>query len=632
MVFSILRSNGIRNVSDVLAITDYEALGLRDYIVKSLKSFLKQMIMYEGTIDEAREQEKTNRNPQVIQAVDDAFAEESIVKAREEGSVIFSDMVDLISFVQIDSDDEYYSWLEQKGIDDNKEADCLPTTYRLLMEVRQNLFAVNKHNLYIRLLDNVLRHDRFRGVARQYRMENGQDFRPGQGDRYQQQGFRGQQQGFRDQRGGFRNQGNWEQRQQRPDLRANTPFSDFFRDRMADFRGQEFDDHMGHRQDPRQWAESLQDEEPFGERMAPEQPAEEVPTFVALTPFAMVEDDVMQQMARDFYLQHGHYPMLSLLMAYLKMAKTVGTIRMASVIGVTNAADQDDWLKMEARRRYIDGLNRGLGLPDDPGLKELLKSDQWAQYEFDKYDYLTETNYPFKALCETESLDISFNLFAFFVCVLTGKTMVNLQSSKPREDVLVSDGFEGSKFTYVVPAEFQGFLYASFITVTGNRLAEFHGDRERYKEFLLAALSHRFWRGESLEKNRKLFVTIIKDVAADIHGLYADDKTLVDEMGIFDIEPERRQPKPRPLAHDAADGKPRKHYAHREGKLTISDAIVLVLKEHGGPMTQADIVKGVKEKQASDNENSIKVILTTAKKTGKVVALADGTIALGPNA
>lgn len=630
MVFSILRSNGIRNVEDVIQVTDSEALGLRDYILKSLKSFLKQMIMYEGTIGQAREAEKTNHNPQLTQAMEDALTEEVIAKEKAEGNVLFDDVIDLVSFLLIDSDDEYYSWLEQKGIDDNKEADCLPTTYRIMMEVRQNLFSVNKHNLYLRLLDHVMRHDRFRNVARQYRMENGtgnmSEYRPRQnsffGNRGRDDRFR--QRDYPNQQNAYRGNGRWDSGRPSGEERGNNPFADFF-------RGQGQQDGFREESPRNDWRnqQEMRREQFFPQQPTDrEMPMESAPAFMALTPFNMVDDEEAQQKASDFYKQYGHYPMFSLLLTYLKTAKVVGTVRMASVVGAFEDKEKEDWLKIETRRRYVDGINRGLELPADPGLHQLLRSGQWQAYGLYDYDYLSEANYPFAELCQKEGLDISFNLFAFIVCLITRKAMINVQSARPREDELISDGVEGRKFTYVLPAEFANFLYSSFITIAGNRISELKANRENYKEYVKSALSTRFWRGEKLERKQRIFLKIIKDMLADVHGLYANDKTLVEEINIDDLREMERISRQRVTIESLTGQKPKRHYAHREGKLTIMDAILLVIKESDTPLTQSEIVEKVKDKQASDNDSSIKVILTTAKKSGKIITNEDGTFSL----
>lgn len=671
LVFSILRSNGFRSVDDVMKFRDFESLGIKDYVVKSLKSFLRQILMYEAPLASVREEEKQNKNPQLDQAVADALADSEIAAAREEGTLIFNDVVDVVSFLLIDTDDEYYAWLQQKELDDVREMDALVTTYKLLLKIKENLSSANKYNLYIRIIDHVLNLDRFRDVAWQlsknhqqqqvqdvpseasdvpvpdnlvdggveaednaplsdnaemqpaneyYDNYNRNDYRDNRNFRNDRNGFRDGHNGFRDDRNGFRDDRRNNFRERNNNFRDNR---NNFRDRN-DFHGNNFDfrdnnnwEQQGRRSVPL-WNDGRDD---MSDMNAPV----DMHSTAAnkLSPFRMVDDEEVLQAAKDFFFANGHYPMFSILISYMKKAKVMGTVRMASVIGVAESKDKDDWTKMEARRRYIDGVNRGLGIPADPDLQAILSSEQWALYDFDKYTYFSANNYPLDELCEKEKIDISFNLFAFLLCIIKNMAMINFQVGKPQEGDSCADN---TARTYVVPIEFTNFSYTSFVTVTGNRMKEFENDREAYKAFLIASLGKRFWRGENLTQGKKKFLGIIKEVIADVFGIYADDTTIIDEIDVQDEEPKKVKVKEEKVEVEGEE-KTKRKYTKRNGKLTILDAIIQVLQEKG-PMMSSDIVKGVLEKNPNAKESSIKVIIANARSGGKIEYKPSGLLGI----
>lgn len=579
IVFSILRSNGFRNVEDIMRCSDFEQLGIKDYVVKSLKAFLRQMLMYEATLNEIKEDEKLHKNPQLDQAVDDALASPEMTAARDEGTLIFNDVVDLVSFLLIDTDDEYYDWLQQKGIDDQQEMEAQLTTCKLLMNVRDNLNESNRYNLYIRLIDHVLKLDRFRKVVWQVR----------NGRQQQNMAPRTDSQD----RNIFQDRNNFQERKNFRDQRDN------FMDQHDNFPEQR-DDMMGM-----------------------PQPTE---TPLPPTPFRMIDDEEVVRAANDYFFANGHYPMFSIMISYLKKAKVMGTVRMASVIGVAESKEKEDWTKMEARRRYIDGVNRGLGLPADRDLQDILESEHWESYGFDKFAYFSERDYPLEELCQKEKIDISFNLFAFFICIIRKMAMVNIQVGKAHND---EPGSLENVHTYVVPAEYMNFSYTSFVTVTANRIKEFASDREAYKTFLLSSITQRFWRGEVITSDRREFIRILKDILAELFGIYADDITLVSELKVRDEEPRRRESSQQPEAKtetSMANGEKRK-YKKRNGKFTIMQAIMMVL-EKNGPMMSSDVVKSVLELNPDAKETSIKVIMANGRSAGTLEYKPNGLLGI----
>lgn len=558
VVFSILRSNGYRNVGDILNSKDFDSLGIKDYVVKSLKSFLRQMVIYEEPLEKIREDIKFHRNPQLEQAVEQTFADEEMVKAKEEGKLIFNDFVDVVSFIQIATDDEYFKWLDDRSMSDETEQNALYVSFSFLKKLRENIAALNRYNMYLRVIDQVVRFDRFRDVARQYNAE------------HKEEG-------------------------------ANTVEERPFKPQTQHFQMNR-------------------------ERPVMPEPRVVAPITNVLIPFKMIDDEEEIAMAKKFLSENGYYPMFSILISYLKKAKVVGTVRLASVAGVHDSMESDDWTKKEARRRYIDGVNRGLGLPADAELQTILMSEQWSKYKLDKYKYFSEKNFPFKELCEKENLNVSFSLIAFLISIVRKMAMVNIQFKKPVEDAgpLFADSDENSVYTYVVPVEFTNFLYTSFVTVTNNKKQELT-NREVYKDYLRGTLSKRYWRGETLTGDCKLFLTIVKDIIADILGMYADDKSIVSEIDLSKPVRAVKKMKTEKLAN--AQRKTRK-YSKRTGKMTILQAVKALIKGHHRPMTSKELVEGVKALGASNNETSIKVTLSIGRRSGKLIFFDDGTIDL----
>lgn len=565
MVFSILRSNGFRNVDDIMRANDLESLGLKDYVIKSIKSFLKQTIIYDQPIAKIKEDFKYYRNPQVEQAISDALNSVEAQQAKVAGSLLFCDLVDVVSFLQIETDDEYFNWLDQKGIEDHTEMDALPITYSFLKNIRDNLYQINKYNMFLRLFDYVLHIDRFRDVARQIDGESGNDFR-------------------------------------------------------ATTRGASTTESLGnnnvdvvlaptHQESGNYFSASPRQGGRNDWRTSPR--VASIPS--KFPPFPMIEDDDVIANAKQHYGQYGYYPMFSILISYIKKAKHMGMVRLASVMGVRETIDKDDWTRKETRRRYIDGINRGLGIPDDTDLDRILSSEQWAYYKLDEYPMFSRKIFPYAEIRDRENVEVSFNLVAFILCIKRKMAMINIQG----DEVL----------TYVIPVEFTNFLYSSFINITANRKAELE-NREEYKEHLKTSLTKRFWRGGDLENNRRQFVTTINCIVGETLGLHADDKMVADEVDIIDYNKISQHTRPRKSTKVRSESKRR--YSRGEGKPTILDAVAILLKENGRPMSTNDLIEGVIKMGASNNPLSIKVTLSIGRRKNLLTFLDNGLIDLTP--
>lgn len=64
------------------------------------------------------------------------------------------------------------------------------------------------------------------------------------------------------------------------------------------------------------------------------------------------------------------------LVSYLKESVSPDVIRLGIIAGIRKSSSTEDapanWDKVETMRRYVDSVNRGLGLPEDATLMSLL--------------------------------------------------------------------------------------------------------------------------------------------------------------------------------------------------------------------------------------------------------------------
>ena len=76
--------------------------------------------------------------------------------------------------------------------------------------------------------------------------------------------------------------------------------------------------------------------------------------------------------------------LFSKLASYLKKSVSPDVIRLGIIAGIRKSSFAADaptnWDKVETMRRYVDSVNRGLGLPEDATLMSLLHSTQWTGY------------------------------------------------------------------------------------------------------------------------------------------------------------------------------------------------------------------------------------------------------------
>ena len=82
------------------------------------------------------------------------------------------------------------------------------------------------------------------------------------------------------------------------------------------------------------------------------------------------------------------------LVSYLQGSTSPDVIRMGTIAGIRVSAPTEGeipttWDKVENMRRYVDSVNRGLGLPDDANLVSLLHSSQWTGYGLFSMKYIS---------------------------------------------------------------------------------------------------------------------------------------------------------------------------------------------------------------------------------------------------
>lgn len=83
------------------------------------------------------------------------------------------------------------------------------------------------------------------------------------------------------------------------------------------------------------------------------------------------------------------------LVSYLNESVSPDVIRLGIIAGIRKSSSAEDastnWDKVETMRRYVDSVNRGLGLPEDATLMSLLHSTQWTGYGLFTMSFISVT-------------------------------------------------------------------------------------------------------------------------------------------------------------------------------------------------------------------------------------------------
>lgn len=681
--FNIYHDRNIMTVEDLLNSEDNAFPEIKDYIVRSLKAFLKQVI--EST---EPDKEGTFKNPQVEDAYQQTINEGWAVEAVANGTAIFKNVVDVISFLQIGTDDDYNSWLKTHGIEMSAEMSSLETTFQILKGIRNKLFMVNKFNLYIRFFDYVLSISRFRDVERRSRANTFRQnkFTPNRGraanrfgngrpmdnnrqprwnDRYAdntdenrdtgtvsqpqvnasqdaaatknfskdipanagpgQSGGNGwgsplnEQSGmdngrFNDTRNPFvnRNPNNGRSNGNDRYFNNNRPFSNgrnfgnngFTNGRYPEDSFTKFNRHRNEGADNDFWNQSNK----MGQVDAP-----------AFNEGGIVESDGT-----------WNPRMINRVVNFLKKSNSPDLIRLTSVSGINDENAEDDeriyteerWAELESRRRYLDSVNRGLGLPNNDQLIDLLKSSQWKTYDFYQLNFITRNNLNAEKLLAKEQISLKFGSLLFFIALVKGMAIVNLKVDVPGEEKRTDI------YSCLVPDKFAGFSYTSFLAVIKNRLQSNGAENtsDQLTDLFEHSLGNRYWKnGATLaSQDCELFLSVIRGIAADVLGLdlTVDGQAFKEKIEREELLNLAKVSAARKSSVNHADGTVKKGKGGRpagsktKGVINIGDAIKKVIEDRGLPMTREDLVAAVIQLKPGTKESSISTIMATchAKK------------------
>lgn len=281
-------------------------------------------------------------------------------------------------------------------------------------------------------------------------------------------------------------------------------------------------------------------------------------------------------------------------------------IRMGIIADIKNSTSDTEtptnWDKVENMRRYVDSVNRGLGLPNDANLLSLLKSAQWRGYGIYTMNFISEQNLDYKGICQDEQTNLSYASMIFLIALIKGMSMLNLRSPKQIED-------DGHIYTYLIPSQFATFSFASFLNVANTRLANKEEiTAEDIEGLTNLAFKSRYWKqGDSLKgADCELFVFILKSVITEILGITLDiDTTSFTEQAQKkeeQIAAEELQKKTEALSKDIAE--------NSDKKLSMAQAIEIVLAKYPVPQTKQVLVDDVIQLRPNTKEASLASIIT----------------------
>lgn len=284
-------------------------------------------------------------------------------------------------------------------------------------------------------------------------------------------------------------------------------------------------------------------------------------------------------------------------------------IRMGIISDIKNSTASDEetptnWDKVENMRRYVDSVNRGLGLPNDTNLLSLLQSAQWRGYGIYTMNFISEKNLDYKGICQDEQTNLSYASMIFLIALIKGMSMLNLRSPKQDDDHI---------YTFLIPSQFASFSFASFLNVANTRLANKEEiTAEDIEGLTNLAFKNRYWKqGDSLKgADSELFVFILKSVITEILGITLDiDTNSFTEQAQKKEEQnaaEERLKKATQKSKEIADGK--------EKKLSMADAIEIVLAKFPVPQPKQVLIDEVILLRPETKEASLASIITMMHK------------------
>lgn len=204
---------------------------------------------------------------------------------------------------------------------------------------------------------------------------------------------------------------------------------------------------------------------------------------------------------------------------HLRTSTSADVIRLGTIGCIRNNELGDEsllqWEEVETMRRYIDSVNRGLGVPEDPTLQQLLHSTEWTNYGIFTMNFISDKNLDYKGICEVENTSLSYASMAFLIALVKGMSMINLKHPSAK-------GENNHIFTYVIPRQFSTFSFASFLNVANARFTDKEEISEQeIEELTQLAFKRRYWKQDTSLKSEdsELFIYVLKNIISDILGL-----------------------------------------------------------------------------------------------------------------
>lgn len=315
------------------------------------------------------------------------------------------------------------------------------------------------------------------------------------------------------------------------------------------------------------------------------------------------DNDIYQD---DYYYSAPVEPMnwspnlFAKLVDYLQCSTSPDVIRLGIIAGVRTVASTDEeiptsWDKVETMRRYVDSVNRGLGLPDDANLMSLLHSPYWKGYGLYSMDYISETNLDCQGICQDEQTKLSYASMTFLIALVKGMSMLNLKKPKALEG-------EEHIYTLLVPNQFASFSFASFLNVASNRLlGKDNISEEELDELISLSFKKRYWKMETSLKGKdsELFIFVLKNIISDILGINLD----------FDAVSFTMQAKKKELMAATPDGISLTEKELTTQNISIAKAIEIVLTKHNLPITRESILNEIIQYRPDTKDDSLRTII-----------------------
>lgn len=331
------------------------------------------------------------------------------------------------------------------------------------------------------------------------------------------------------------------------------------------------------------------------------------------------DNDIYQDDMNYFPVEEYNWSpnLFAKLVSYLNESVSPDVIRLGVIAGRRNSTSTEDaptnWDKVEAMRRYVDSVNRGLGLPEDATLMSLLQSTQWTGYGLFTMSFISEMNLDYQGICMDEQTSLSYPSMVFLIALVKGMSMINLK--KPS-----STGETAKIYTCLVPSQFSTFSYASFLNVANNRL--FNKEEEvtpqDIEELTSLAFKARYWKqGTSLKgKDSELFIYVLKCIMSDILGLTLD----------VDMESFSKQAKQVELIAATPKEVTLTEKELSTQKLTVAKAVEIILTRCSLPLEREQLLSEVQELRPSTKEDTFNTMLSKLHKDNVINFFEGGLI------